>query len=189
MQSITSSVVICCYNSEYRLPLVLDSLVHAVRPDTEVIVVDNNSTDATVKIAQEENRFPISVVASKEQGIAHARMAGVLSANGEIIVFIDDDNLPASEYIENIEYIFSEHPLVFAVGGKSVAVFDDGFKVPDWFDEYSQGFAVGEQASMDGYIQKYGNLLFGAGLAVRTEILVQIYKSGFEPARTGSAHP
>src|SRR5688500_17791752 len=93
------SVVICCYNSAERLPQTLRHLaIQKYSPglNWEVIIVDNNSLDATADVARKEwaqysTRVPLKVVTERDPGLSAARSKGVSSASFEFIVFCDDD--------------------------------------------------------------------------------------------------
>jgi glycosyltransferase involved in cell wall biosynthesis len=89
------SVVIATYNRADELRETLASL-RALRPtgDWEVLVVDNNSTDATHDVVQNAaTLFPVRLryVVEREQGRSPALNAGIRAAAGDIIVTTDDD--------------------------------------------------------------------------------------------------
>jgi len=91
----TFSVVIATYNRAADLRETLQSLA-GLRPQGawEVIVVDNNSTDATQAVVDEARAgFPAALhyVFEKEQGRSPALNAGIRRAQGDIIVTTDDD--------------------------------------------------------------------------------------------------
>ena len=70
----------------------------------EVILVDNNCSDNTAKVAIEVwskfgNPFCLSILTEPTPGLSYARKKGVLSAKGEIIVFCDDDNWLNENYL------------------------------------------------------------------------------------------
>jgi glycosyltransferase involved in cell wall biosynthesis len=95
---LTLSIVIPAYNEQSHLKICLNAIEkQTVMPD-EVIVVDNNSTDSTVKIA-EKYKF-VSIVSEQKQGMAHARNKGFDIAKGEIIGRIDADASLASNWVE-----------------------------------------------------------------------------------------
>jgi glycosyltransferase involved in cell wall biosynthesis len=83
------SIVIPVYNEAERIAACLESIAAQTVTPLEVIVVDNNSTDATVSIARS---FPfVRVITAKCQGVIHARNRGFNAARGEIIGRIDAD--------------------------------------------------------------------------------------------------
>ncbi|MEB3181794.1 MAG: hormogonium polysaccharide biosynthesis glycosyltransferase HpsE [Nostocaceae cyanobacterium] len=105
--SLDFSVVIPTYNGENRLLMVLEKLqaqTGVEKLQWEIIVVDNNSSDRTAKLVQEyqanwQHPFPLRYILEPEQGAAFARTTGVHQAKGELVGFLDDDNLPAVNWI------------------------------------------------------------------------------------------
>jgi glycosyltransferase involved in cell wall biosynthesis len=92
------SVIVPAYNEEKLIAGTLRSIREALdanaRPglETEVIVADNNSTDATAGIAREAGA---TVVFEPVNQIARARNAGAAAATGDWLVFIDADTHPS----------------------------------------------------------------------------------------------
>ncbi|BCX16154.1 MAG: glycosyl transferase [Candidatus Parcubacteria bacterium] len=107
------SVIIPAYNEAKRLPLTLidiDKHLATVNFDYEIIVVDNNSSDATLEIAQ---RFiplikNLKVIECKIQGKGAAVKKGILEAKGEIRLFTDADNSTSIDHFFKMEPYFKE---------------------------------------------------------------------------------
>lgn len=81
------SVIIPARNEEKNIRKVIRLVKKSENVD-EIIVVDNNSTDATSVLAQKEGA---KVVFCKEQGKGYAMEKGLQEAKNEILVFIDAD--------------------------------------------------------------------------------------------------
>ncbi len=90
------SFIIPAFNEEKRLGACLQALHQALCAlpdrlvDSQVIVVDNNSTDRTAAIAREQG---VTVVFEPINQISAARNAGGAAATGEWLIFIDADTL------------------------------------------------------------------------------------------------
>ena len=83
------SVVICAYNAADTLDECLASLTALTYPDTEILVVNDGSSDATATIAR---RHPdVTVIDLLNGGLGAARNAGLAAASGEIVAFTDAD--------------------------------------------------------------------------------------------------
>lgn len=82
------SVVIPVYNEEKYLSHCLSSLTEQTYRETEVIVVDDGSTDSSVEIARE---FKTRIISQPHKGAGRARNTGAAAALGEILVFADAD--------------------------------------------------------------------------------------------------
>lgn len=109
------SVVIPAYNEEKYLPKCLKSLKNQnFKGDYEIIVVDNNSTDNTQKIAKKEGA---KVVFEAKKGVCFARQKGTKKARGEIVVSTDADCIFPKNWLLNIYKSFKEDPKVVAVVG------------------------------------------------------------------------
>jgi hypothetical protein len=90
------SVVIPCFNEEHGLRYVLEGMPSYV---DEVVVVDNNSTDATAKVAQE---LGARVIFEARKGYGNAYKAGLPAATGDIIATVDGDGTYPSASIAPI---------------------------------------------------------------------------------------
>lgn len=117
MKALTLSIVIPAYNEEYQLEACLDSIAsQTVRPD-EVIIVDNNSTDATVQIAKSYSF--VKVISERQQGIIYARNKGFNAARSCIIGRIDADTILPVDWVERVKdfYADEEHDTHALTGG------------------------------------------------------------------------
>jgi len=88
----TVSVIVPVFNDAAYLAEALDSVFGQTRPVDEVIVIDDGSTDGSDRVA--EGYLPrITLVRQENQGISSARNAGLKVARGEMIAFLDADDL------------------------------------------------------------------------------------------------
>lgn len=107
------SVVIPAYNEAKRLPLTLidiDKHLSAAPFEYEILVVDNNSTDATRDIT---NRFAtfiknLRLIECKTQGKGAAVKKGMTEAKGQIRLFSDADNATSVDHFFKMEHYFKE---------------------------------------------------------------------------------
>ncbi len=103
------SVVIPTYNGAGRLPAVLRALAEqdVAASAFELVVVDNASTDNTAtaavedpaRLSLESRGFTCRVVSEARQGALYARLRGTMEARAPLICFLDDDNIPAPDYV------------------------------------------------------------------------------------------
>lgn len=109
------SVVIPAYNEASFLGSCLDSLFSQdFRGRYEIIVVDNNSTDATAAVASSRG---VKVVHEPRPGVCSARQRGTELAEGEIIVSTDADTVFNSDWLSRIDRAFGADPALVAVSG------------------------------------------------------------------------
>lgn len=104
----TISVVIPACNEAQYIGQCLNGLRHqTINPD-EIIVVNNNSHDATVAIAE---KYGATIINEKKQGMIHARNAGFNAVYTDIIARCDADTIAAPDWIERIGYNFKNHTI------------------------------------------------------------------------------
>ncbi|MFZ3009727.1 MAG: glycosyltransferase family 2 protein [Candidatus Microsaccharimonas sp.] len=109
------SVVIPAYNEAIDIASCLEAFSNQTVAPKEIIVVDNNCTDDTVKIATE---FPlVRIVKEKNKGITYARTAGFNAANYDIIARTDADTIVSPNWIETIEKHFNEDETLQGITG------------------------------------------------------------------------
>ncbi len=100
------SLIIPAYNEEKHLAACLDSVALQTIMPLEVIVVDNNSTDGTKKLAQS---YPfVRVVSEKKQGIVYARTKGFESAKGPLFGRIDADTIIPPNWVELMTNFYTD---------------------------------------------------------------------------------
>ncbi len=92
MGEFTVSAVISSFNYERFIRETIESVLSQTYPIAEVIVVDDESTDDSVEIIKTFGP-PVRLVEQKNQGVCVARNNGARLASGEIIMFLDSDDL------------------------------------------------------------------------------------------------
>jgi len=94
------SIIVPAYNEEAELPRALDALRAAIESTGragELVVVDNNSTDATARIAREAGA---RVVFEPKNQISRARNAGARATQAPYLIFVDADTVIEPELLE-----------------------------------------------------------------------------------------
>jgi glycosyltransferase involved in cell wall biosynthesis len=114
------SVVIPTYNRAALLPALLDALlaqrVHAI--PYEILVIDNGSVDGTAATVEAHANPWIRYIFEPRRGVSNARNTGVQHAAADLIAFLDDDLLPAADWLPSIRETMAAHPDVHCVGGR-----------------------------------------------------------------------
>jgi len=131
-QNLRVSIVIPVYNEAATIADCLEAIAQQTVKPFEVIVVDNNSSDETVKIA--ESYYFVKVIHEPRQGVVYARDAGFSYAHGDIIGRIDADTVIAENWVETLKEIFacsSIHGVSGSVSYHDVAL----ARVANWFDQ------------------------------------------------------
>ncbi len=167
------SVIVCTYNRSKLLGRCLDSLVNQTLPsgELEIIIVDNNSTDDTRRIAENyvHGHANIRVADESKQGLSHARNRGWHEANGAFVAYVDDDARVPRDWAERVVRAFEEiKPEPDAVGGK-IAPYASG-PIPKWYpvdiEILSRG---GQKRFLTGGELQYG--FFGSNMTFKKAVL------------------
>ncbi|MBI4709963.1 MAG: glycosyltransferase family 2 protein [Nitrospirae bacterium] len=115
IQYIMISIIIPTYNSERFMPALLDSVFKSEFKDFELIIVDDCSTDGTVKTVK---NYPVRVIQlEKNSGPAVARNIGVKAAKGDIIFFLDSDVIVLDGTVKEVYDYFQKNPSANCVIG------------------------------------------------------------------------
>lgn len=124
------SVVIAVYNGADFLKQCLPALAAAADEATEIILVNDGSTDNSGEIGEQFGATVITL--AEKSGAANARNHGVKQASGEIILFVDADVVVRAETIRDLRRLFAENPDYTAIFGS----YDDAPGEPDFFSQY-----------------------------------------------------
>lgn len=114
--------MVCAYNRAARLRLCLDSLAAQTYPAerTEIVVVDDGSTDDTPAVCQEAGGplRGLRVIRQSNAGLGAARNRGWQATAAPVVAFLDDDAVAPPFWLERLVALFGEVPGdVACVGG------------------------------------------------------------------------
>ncbi|KAA6470290.1 glycosyltransferase family 2 protein [Bacillus cereus] len=102
MSKILSSIIIPVHNQALRLDITLMSLVPQVNSSTEIIVVDDGSTDNIKEIIEKyKDILPLKYKHQSNRGRAAARNIGIMMSTGDIVLFLDADRPVANSWLGN----------------------------------------------------------------------------------------
>ncbi|MEZ5567990.1 MAG: glycosyltransferase family A protein [Halioglobus sp.] len=111
------SVVIPLYNGASHIGEALDSVFAQAWPDLEVIVVDDGSTDDSAAVVQ-AYPAPVTLLRQANSGSGAARNRGVAAATGELLAFLDADDLWAPDKLQRQTACFEARPELDVVWGR-----------------------------------------------------------------------
>jgi glycosyltransferase involved in cell wall biosynthesis len=124
------SIVIPVYNGASYIVEALDSIFAQDFRSYEVVLVDDGSTDDTSRIVSQYKE--IRYVRQDNRGVADARNRGVTVSRGEILVFLDADDIWPSDRLRVTTDYFEAHPEVGYVLGKQLMFVEPGCELPSW---------------------------------------------------------
>ena len=136
------SVIICTYNRDKFIYRTLEHIACNGFPTDsyEIILIDNNSTDQTAAECQRfSDRFPdlnFHYFTETQQGLSFARNRGIREAQGDILLFLDDDAFMQKDYLLRLSGYLRNYPDAAAFGGKITPLYESG-KIPEWMSKWT----------------------------------------------------
>ncbi len=189
MKTFGISVVICTYNRCASLDDTLNSIAAMRVPesvDWNLIVVDNNSADATRKVVEEfakRSPVPVKYLLETRQGLSFARNCAIQGADRDYIAFTDDDVLVDEQWLAGIVSTFQRYN-ADCVGGKVVPLFLA--ERPPWLaDDLLNVLAMLDYGEETFIFKDDSRILFGANFAFRRESLIRCGLFNVELGRRG----
>jgi glycosyltransferase involved in cell wall biosynthesis len=171
------SVIVCTHNPRLEyLSRTLEALREQMLPkgEWELLVIDNASRPAIAGLVSLKWHPNAHHIREEVLGLTPARLRGIQEAQGELLVFVDDDNLLDSAYLTNAVEICEGYPFLGAFGGS----IDGEFEVepPVSIKPYLEGLAI-RRTVIDQWsnARKWSEATpFGAGMCLRREV-AQLY--------------
>src|SRR5512135_2445774 len=109
------SIIIPCYNQARYLPLSIGSVQAQSRPDWEIVLVNDGSTDDSAAVAAHFTDPRIRYIYQNNQGLSAARNTGVRAALGRYLAFLDSDDEWASEFLTTCIHTLETNPRLAGV--------------------------------------------------------------------------
>ncbi|MEO5494024.1 MAG: glycosyltransferase [Sphingomonas sp.] len=164
----TISLIIPAYNEEAYLPACLDAVMANVADKaTEIVVVDNNSTDGTKSVVE---RYPAAkYVFEPEKGITRARQRGLVASTGDILAYVDADTHPPAGWIDQILEQFGKNPDLACLSGPYSFYDLSGIR-----NAISTGWFVAARPLYG----MTGHMMVGGNFAIRRDVLEKM--GGFD---------
>ncbi len=126
------SVVIPVFNGERFLATAIQSVLDQTYRPVEVLVVDDGSTDGSAAVARSFEG--VRVIEQAHAGPGTARNRGVAVATGELLAFLDADDLMLADKLERQAEHLRAHPEVDGVLGRHEVMVEAGVDRPAWVD-------------------------------------------------------
>jgi len=168
------SVIIPVYNGESHLEELIKSLINQTHKKIEIIPVDNNSTDnSKKKIEALSKETPLRIFSNKKnEGYCGGCNKGIENAYGEFLLFLSQDRIMNSDWIEKTVIEMNNNEKIGCVIGKVVR---EGASSP----EYGHSYDVYGAVLINGTTEE-SNVFFGGGtVLIRKKVLDEI--GGFDP--------
>ncbi len=162
------SVIINCHNGEKYLSQSINSVYSQTYQNWEIIFLDNNSTDNTANIAKSFN-YKLKYFKSKEYlKLYDARNKALDLCNGDIICFLDSDDIWIKNKIElQLKFYCKEYPIIYGA-----------YQIIDFKNKKGKTFTINRLSGFITYLLIYKNII-SIGCIMINANLVKNYK--FDP--------
>lgn len=104
------SVVIPLYNKEKQIAYTLQSVFEQTFQNFEIVIVDDGSTDNSVEEVEKFDDSRIRLIHQTNAGVSAARNRGIEEASGELIAFLDADDVWMPEYLATQYGLYQKYP-------------------------------------------------------------------------------
>ena len=128
------SVVIPSYNQAKFIGATLESVVSQGHPDLEVLVYDGGSTDETLSILQ-RYEDKIQFVSQRDGGQADAINQGLQQATGDVLAFLNSDDIYYPHALERVVDYFGANPDCLILYGDAYHLYEDGSIMEQYYTE------------------------------------------------------
>lgn len=159
----TATIVIPAFDEERFVGEAIESALAQTYDPVEVVVVDDGSTDRTAEIAAAYDG--VRVVRQENRGLSAARNAGVAASTGEVLAFLDADDVLLPRKLEiQVDPLFADEEIGCVLASQELFS-EDGSEPPAW--------ALEADASGSGWIEWIEGLDTPADLYPVTMVLAR----------------
>jgi len=116
------SLYIPTFNSENTIKRCLQSVLNQKLKPDEILIIDNNSTDNTIKLVSDiktKSKIPIIIIFQKKKGLGNARNLGVKNSKYNYIASVDSDCVANKNWLKELTKEFN-NPNVAGVCGNLI---------------------------------------------------------------------
>ncbi|NFG60723.1 glycosyltransferase family 2 protein [Clostridium sp. CMCC3677] len=127
------SVIVPVYNSEQYVGYCINSILNQTYRNIEVILVDDGSTDDSLKICRNYENIDkrVKVITTPNKGVSSARNIGIENAIGQYIQFVDSDDVIETQMIERLVETIETYDTDVVFCGAEMITLDKNKKVTD----------------------------------------------------------
>lgn len=175
---LSASVIIPNLNGSAFLPTCLDALRRQTRPPAETILVDDGSTDRSIKMITAAYPEVRVVQHPRTLGVATAFNSGLRAATGEVLVFLNNDTEAEPTWLDALVRALEEHPETTFAASK-LLLFDRRDILHSAGDFYGRDGMPGnrgvwqkDEGQYDALVETFGAC--GAAAAYRGSLFEQV---------------
>lgn len=161
------SIIIPLYNKEKSIVRTLKSILSQTIDDYEIIIVDDGSTDDSVRQVKSVQDNRIRIITQQNSGVSVARNRGIQEAKGEFIGFIDADDEWDEDYLQTQLDLIAKY--------KDCDVFSTNYRFEDYlgnhYDTTINKLPFGNDDS-DGVLTNYFEVASSSHVPVCTSAVI-----------------
>lgn len=189
MRDVVVSIIIAAYNASKTIESCIQSILDQKYQNFEIIIVNDGSTDNTLKILNKYNYLSyITIISQDNRGPSAARNAALRLVHGKYITFVDSDDKVKPDYLSDLIKGYSFKDIDLSVTGIEQRFLNDKIKYASNYligikssknylsymmsDDGPQGFLV-NKLWKSKIINKY-NLRFEEDLAMMEDLLFNV---------------
>ena len=187
------SIIIPAYNAEQYIKQCLDSILQNSKESlskTEIIVINDGSTDNTLKILESYNQNKnIKIHTTKNQGVSAARNLGISLAKGEWVTFIDADDTVNSNFSKVVSLVENSRSSFIIFSNYDIETTDKKILTTQtlqssmylsgpWSKIYNRQFLIKYKILFEKDILMGEDMLFNLE-AIQNSDAIESYKMGF----------
>jgi glycosyltransferase involved in cell wall biosynthesis len=180
------TICIVSFNGKNRLARTLSCIANLIIPSNvklQLVFVDNASTDDTSAFVTSfsiEHLKQISLILKRleKNNLGEARRFAYKDLITDFVITCDDDNEFPTDYLLNGLYYFEKNPQIGVLGAKGIVCNDEN-PIPSWFEEFAYFYGCGPQAKQTGNVFPIRNVVYGAGMWHRHDLLKKAFELGF----------
>lgn len=149
------SVILPFYQAENTLEQAIHSILNQTFTEFELVLVNNNSTDKSLLIAEQFVRtdFRVRLFQEYEQGVVFAMNRGVKEANGAFIARMDADDVSLPERLEKQYCFLLENPDIGLVGSNVKHVSNLPSEGLSRFVEWVNSFHISDEIWLNRFVE------------------------------------
>jgi len=181
------SIITVVYNAEQYIKDCIESVIHQSYNNIEYIIIDGNSTDATLQIIEKYSKFLSHFVSEKDEGLYDAINKGIKLATGDVIGILNaDDMLVSKDLMSEVANTFISHPEKQAIYGNLNYITPTEGKVVREWRSYQADEKDIEKGWMPAhptlYVKRelfelYGNYALDMGTAADYDLMLRYFHS------------
>lgn len=171
--SLMISIILPVYNGENYIESAILSVLNQTYNNYELIIINDGSTDGTIKILKKfANIDKIKIFNQENKGVSSARNLGISNVSGDILMFLDADDLYLPNYLETVINNWNNELVCvnFLTNGKQLSTFRIN-SLLDFIHCLDKGYGQLWSKAFSAKIVKENKISFKTNIIAREDVL------------------